>query len=228
MLYSVGTVPLTPNFGTTWRRTVSFCPSRYNPKVRGRGGHLDRQLNKLQGPFGSFGKETNLVHLRGIETKFLQCSSRRLYYLQYSAIFKKYTVLQQKFCLQKSKSRQGWNKWLASGKSLFSTVNSQELSGGTWFEPQMEYQLHWLRLCGRTAVTMTNTLLWTHSKIHRLSKTSLDEESVRRRDLYWAIHNIHKIQLSIAPGGFEPTISVSECPQTYALDRVAIVIRFIF
>lgn len=107
MLYGVVIVLLIPNFGTTWRRTVIFCPSRSNPMVRGRGDHLDRQLNKLQGRSGSFGKETNLVHLTGIETKFLQCSARRLYYRQYPASLKKYAVLQKKFCLYNSKSRQG-------------------------------------------------------------------------------------------------------------------------
>jgi hypothetical protein len=116
MLYSVGIVPLTPNFGTTWRRTVSFCRSRFNPKVKGHGGHLDRQLNKLQGRSGGFGKETNLVHLREIETIFLRCSSRRLYYLQYPAIFKKYAVLQQKFCLQKSVDKDETNDLLLASR----------------------------------------------------------------------------------------------------------------
>ena len=31
----------------------------------------------------------------------------------------------------------------------------------------------------------------------------------------------------MAPVGYEPTISVSECPQTYALDRAAIRIGLI-
>ena len=50
-------------------------------------------------------------------------------------------------------------------------------------------------------------------------RTPLDEWSARRRDLYLTAQtlttNIH------APVEFEPTISVGERPQTYALDRAA-------
>jgi len=46
-------------------------------------------------------------------------------------------------------------------------------------------------------------------------------------ETYLTIHNIQKIQISMAPVGFEPTISVSECPQTYALERAAIGIGLI-
>lgn len=66
MFGSVGLMALIVNFGTTWRRTVTFCPSRFNPVERGGGGHLDRQLNELQGRSGGFGRDTNLVHLTGI------------------------------------------------------------------------------------------------------------------------------------------------------------------
>jgi hypothetical protein len=34
-------------------------------------------------------------------------------------------------------------------------------------------------------------------------------------------HTIHKRQTSMLPVGFEPAISASEWPQTYALDRAA-------
>jgi hypothetical protein len=48
----------------------------------------------------------------------------------------------------------------------------------------------------------------------------LDEWSTRRRDLYLTMHN-NKRQTSMPPDGFEPTILVSERPQTHALDRAA-------
>jgi len=54
-----------------------------------------------------------------------------------------------------------------------------------------------------------------------VSTTSLDEWSARRSDLYLTTHNTHNRQTSILPVGFEPTISVLERPQTYALDRAA-------
>ena len=55
----------------------------------------------------------------------------------------------------------------------------------------------------------------------RVGRTPLDEWSARRRDLYLTTHNTLKRQTSMPPVGFEPTISVSKRPQTYALDRAA-------
>jgi len=52
-----------------------------------------------------------------------------------------------------------------------------------------------------------------------VGRTSLDEWSALRRDLYLTTHNTHNRQTSMPPVGFEPTISASERPQTYALDR---------
>jgi hypothetical protein len=52
-----------------------------------------------------------------------------------------------------------------------------------------------------------------------LGRTPLDEGPARRRDLYLTTHNSHKRQTSKPPVGFEPTIPVSERPQTHALDR---------
>jgi hypothetical protein len=52
-----------------------------------------------------------------------------------------------------------------------------------------------------------------------LGRTSLDEWSARRRDLYLTTHNTHKRQTSMPPVGFEPTIPASERPQTHILDR---------
>ena len=54
-----------------------------------------------------------------------------------------------------------------------------------------------------------------------VGRTPLDEWSARRRDLYLTTHNTHNRQTSMAPLGFEPTISAGERPQTYALDRAA-------
>ena len=52
-------------------------------------------------------------------------------------------------------------------------------------------------------------------------RTPLDEWSARRRDLYLTTHDTHDRQTSMPPVGFEPTVSASERPQTYALDRAA-------
>jgi len=52
-----------------------------------------------------------------------------------------------------------------------------------------------------------------------VGSTPLDDCSARRRDLYLTTHNIHNIQTSMPPAGFELTISAGERPQTYALDR---------
>ena len=52
-----------------------------------------------------------------------------------------------------------------------------------------------------------------------LGRTSLDEWSTRRRDLYLTTHNSHKRQTSMSPAGFEPAIPTRERPQTRALDR---------
>ena len=48
-----------------------------------------------------------------------------------------------------------------------------------------------------------------------IGRTPLDEWSARRT------HNTHNRQTSMHPVGFEPTISVGERPQTYALGRAA-------
>jgi hypothetical protein len=52
-------------------------------------------------------------------------------------------------------------------------------------------------------------------------RTPLDEGPACRRDLYLTTHNTHNRQTSMPPVGFEPTILVSERPQTHALDRTA-------
>jgi hypothetical protein len=59
----------------------------------------------------------------------------------------------------------------------------------------------------------------THLRHTTDGRTPLDEGSARRRDLYLTTHNTHKIQTSMPPVGFGPTILVSEQPKTHALDR---------
>jgi hypothetical protein len=59
----------------------------------------------------------------------------------------------------------------------------------------------------------------THFRHTTLGRTPLDEWPARRRDLYLTTHDTHNRQTSMPPVGFEPTILVSERPQTHALDR---------
>jgi hypothetical protein len=54
-----------------------------------------------------------------------------------------------------------------------------------------------------------------------VGRTSLEEWSGRRRDLYLTTHNTHNRQTSMPTVGFEHTISAGERQQTYALDRAA-------
>ena len=63
--------------------------------------------------------------------------------------------------------------------------------------------------------------LITHDDASQSVGLPLDEWSARRRDLYLTTHNTHNRQTSMPPVGFEPTISVGERQQTYALDRAA-------
>ena len=71
-----------------------------------------------------------------------------------------------------------------------------------------------------TASTFTRFLDHTQRRT-TLCRTPLDEWSARRRDLYLTTHNTHNRQTSMLPAGFEPTISASQGPQTYDLDRAA-------
>jgi hypothetical protein len=62
----------------------------------------------------------------------------------------------------------------------------------------------------------------SHSQTHTtVGRTSLDEWSARRRDLYLTTHNTHKKQTYMPLAGFEPAIPVSERPQTHALGSAA-------
>ena len=78
--------------------------------------------------------------------------------------------------------------------------------------------------CGLTrAVASSLTRFLDHTQRRTtVGRTPLDEWPARRRDLYLTTDNTHNRQTSLPPVGFEPTISASERPQTYALDRAAI------
>jgi len=73
--------------------------------------------------------------------------------------------------------------------------------------------------CGPTQVMGSSFLRFLDHTQRRttVGRTPLDEWSVRRRDFYLTTHNNHNRQISMPPVGFEPTISVGERPQTYAL-----------
>ena len=71
------------------------------------------------------------------------------------------------------------------------------------------------------AKTSSFTRFLDHTRRTTVDRTPLDESSDRRRHLYLTTHNSHKIQISLPPAGFEPTISAGERPQTYALERAA-------
>ena len=82
-----------------------------------------------------------------------------------------------------------------------------------WFK-----EIFFLCRCGPTrAMASSFTRFPDHTQRRTtVGRTPLDEWSARRRDLYLTTHNR---QTSMPPVGFEPTISASERPQTYALDR---------
>jgi len=72
------------------------------------------------------------------------------------------------------------------------------------------------------AMASSFTRFLDHTQRHTtVGRTSLDEWSVRRRDLYLTTQNTHNRQTSMPPVGFEPTVSAGQRPQTYALDSAA-------
>jgi hypothetical protein len=60
-----------------------------------------------------------------------------------------------------------------------------------------------------------------HTDTHIFGRTPLDEGSACCRDLCLTTRNIRKRQTSMPLAGFEPAVTASERPQTYALDRAA-------
>ena len=60
-----------------------------------------------------------------------------------------------------------------------------------------------------------------HTHTHTLGRTSLNEWSARRRELYLKKKKQHNRQSFMSPEGFEPAIPARERQQTYTLDRAA-------
>ena len=87
----------------------------------------------------------------------------------------------------------------------------------------IHYIFFFLWRCGPTRAMASSFLRFLDHTQRRITvgRTPLDEWSVCRRDLYLTTQNTHNRQASMPPVGFEPTISVGERPQTYALDRAA-------
>jgi hypothetical protein len=114
-------------------------------------------------------------------------------------------------------------------KSKFEQITQQ---GASWF---VDHQFHecdkrgwpWQVIffyCAKAPIGLgpphyrVFTITLRHTKFFR---TPLDEWSARSTDLYLTTQNTHKRQTSMPPAGFDPTIPVSEQPQTQALDREA-------
>ena len=73
--------------------------------------------------------------------------------------------------------------------------------------------------CGPTRAMASFLRFLDHTQRHiTVGRTPLDAWSVRRRDLYLTTLTTDR-QTSMPPAGFEPTISASKRPQTYALDH---------
>jgi hypothetical protein len=67
-----------------------------------------------------------------------------------------------------------------------------------------------------------------HTHTHARGRTSLDERSARRRDLYVTLHDTHKRWTSMTLAGFESAILGSERSQTHALDRAVTGLRIVY
>jgi hypothetical protein len=72
------------------------------------------------------------------------------------------------------------------------------------------------------ASSLTKIIDYTQRRT-TVGRTSLDEWSARRRNLYLTTRNTHNKQTSMTPEGFEPTISAGERPQTYVYRYCVIV-----
>ena len=91
----------------------------------------------------------------------------------------------------------------------------------------------WLPVCCKAVCMSVNSVglfktasfvMWKY--ISLLGRPHLVAWSARRRNLYLTTHNTRKRQTSLLLARFEPTIPVSERPQTHALDRAATRIIF--
>ena len=83
--------------------------------------------------------------------------------------------------------------------------------------------LFWLLVIGVEgySCTWSSSITHTHTHTHTLGRIPLDEGSAYHRDLYLTTHNTYQGKTPMLPAGFEPPISASDLPQTYALDRAA-------
>ena len=76
---------------------------------------------------------------------------------------------------------------------------------------------------GPTRAMASSVLGFLHHTQRRTTfgRTTLDEWSARRRELYLTTHSNYNRQTSMSPVGFEPTVSTGERSQSYDLDRAA-------
>jgi hypothetical protein len=73
--------PLILNLYTKWKWLVSLTPRSLGSLPPGGKSHwyrLGRRLDGPQGRSGHFAKQKDLLHLPGVESRFLGCPSRRL------------------------------------------------------------------------------------------------------------------------------------------------------
>ena len=73
-----------------------------------------------------------------------------------------------------------------------------------------------------TTIRCRGVITHDHTQGHTtVSRTPLDEGSIRRRDLYLITHNTYNTQTSIPPTGFEPSIPAGDQPNILVLHRSA-------
>jgi len=96
---------------------------------------------------------------------------------------------------------------------------SMLVTNGLW---QRHLTFFFLRSSPQWVTALSFTRILDHTqRPTTVGRAPLDEWSIRHRDLYLTTHNTHNRQTSMAPVGFEPTISAGERPQSCALDRAA-------
>ena len=91
---------------------------------------------------------------------------------------------------------------------------------GQWALPFPAFYSFWCNSphCARAP---SFTRFVDHTRHTTIGRTPLAERSTRLRDFYLISYNTQNRHTPMPPVGFEPTISASEQPQTYALDRAA-------
>jgi len=112
-----------------------------------------------------------------------------------------------------------WPKWqLIAYKQSNAIARCFHYKHCTYIHIYLFIYLFILWRCDPTRVLASSFLRYLDHTQRRITvdRTSRDEWSARRRDLYLTTHNTHNRQTSMPPVIFEPNISVSERPQTYA------------